>query len=231
MQAALHAQLMQGMPSDNGLQQAMQAVATHAEDELNRNAHMLGSEGTRRAGLPAGRPPPLEGTHLLPPASSLRNTQHSQPQAYGTGMSADPTLQLGRGGRQGADLDTPLLAEHPIESFFQRERSRAGIGRGSSEQLELDRLQRAAERMGSQSSFIRSAETRAEQDAMDVSGATRGSISHPPMLPGAYPPISTAGEFSPQQCLQYFLQLYHLADTFAHHELWPNAPGQVQGCR
>ena len=228
MQAALRAQLMQGMPSDNGLQPAMQAVATHAEGELNQKVHMLGQESRR--GLTAGRPTPFGGVQLPHPLGLMGYTQHSQPQACGTGTPADATLQLGRSSHEGADLDTPLPAEHPIESFIERERSRAGIGRGSSEQLELDRLHRAAERMGSQRHFIRGAETRAGQEAFCDVVATRGSISHPPMLPEVYPPVSLAGEFNPHLCLLLW-RSEHEPNAFAVQALklwnWPNFSGHI----
>ncbi|KAK9819027.1 hypothetical protein WJX74_007162 [Apatococcus lobatus] len=148
MQAALHAQLMQGVPLDDGMQQAMQAVAMHAEGDASHKAQVFNEESCRDA-LAAGRSP-FADLQLPPSAGSLKNQHASKSQDSGSEMTAHIALLQNKDGQSKASLHTRPPAEHRSRSFIDQERSNAGIGRASSEQLELERLRKAAEWMRNQ---------------------------------------------------------------------------------
>ena len=199
MQAALQAQLIQGVPADNGLQQAMQVVAMHADGNVGRYPQMVSEESHQEA-LLAGRPP-FADPHLPPHPGSFKNPHALGRKAFSAGPQASTALQRGRGTHQEIDLQIPLPAEHPLESFIEHERSKAGIGPGPSEQKELDRLQRTAEWMGGRQSTVSAAVTgderisEAHTDPMQA-GMPRGSTT-----------MSSIYQLEPKQC-ECRLRLY-----------------------
>ena len=199
MESALQAQLMEGVPADNGLQQALQVVAMHAEENAGRYPQMV-SEDSHREALLAGRPP-FADPHLPRPPGSFKNPRALGRKAFSAGPQASTALQRSRGAHQEVDPQMPLPAEHPLESFIEHERSKAGIGPGPSEQMELDRLQRAAEWMGSRHTTVSEAVTRdgripeAHADPMQA-GMPHGST----IMPSIHQPAPKQCECSLKLC-------------------------------